>query len=163
MTTARPVWRFHCRSRTTRGIFTSKMAKRKSTVTAPAYTSTCTAASISARNRTYVAPTQAKVKSKNSAACMTFLRVITIIAENTPTIAKRKKKKYISFPYFSLSLYLGGRPSNLSIADAHVQLFSNAQLCFRVPPQACPYWSPLAPPHSAARRWLMLDMRLRMG
>jgi hypothetical protein len=42
-----------------------------------------------------VAPTQAKVNSKNSAACMTFLRVITMIAENTPMIAKRKKKKYM--------------------------------------------------------------------
>jgi hypothetical protein len=26
---------------------------------------------------------------------MTFLRVITMIAENTPMIAKRKKKKYM--------------------------------------------------------------------
>ena len=57
--------------------------------------STCTAAITSARNSTYVAPTQAKVNSKKSAACMTFVRVMTIIAENTPTIAKRKKKKYI--------------------------------------------------------------------
>jgi hypothetical protein len=32
---------------------------------------------------------------------MTFLRVITMIAENTPTIAKRKKKKYMPTCFLS--------------------------------------------------------------
>jgi len=34
--------------------------------------------------------------------------------------------RLLTFPYFSLPLRLGGKPSNLSIANAHVQLFSKA-------------------------------------
>jgi hypothetical protein len=39
---------------------------------------------------------------------MTFLRVITMIAENTPTIAKRKKKKYMPTCFLSSELDAAG-------------------------------------------------------